>query len=114
MSKASESKIEPVPDLLYEMAIKEWGVSAQMLMAIEECSELTNAIRGIIRGRKANVAEEIADVEIMCAQLRLMFGSYAVEREKTKKLARLRQRLMDAKAKVKGRVAMVGEGKVGG
>ena len=43
-----------------------------------------------------NVAEELADVEIMIAQMRLIFGGsvgYDVDRIKAQKLARLRKRM---------------------
>ena len=79
---------------IYQQALTKWGYSAQLLMAIEECSELIKAICSSFRGRNTNVAEEIADVEIMCKQLRVMYGSDAVDKEKKKKLARLKRRLM--------------------
>ena len=36
---------------LYREVLSSWGISDQMNMAIEECSELTNAICKLRRGR---------------------------------------------------------------
>lgn len=76
---------------IYEHAVKEWGVVSQMLKAIQECSELINSITRLIEGRddKNDVASEVADVEIMCEQLRIMVGADKVDREKKLKLERL-------------------------
>lgn len=46
-----------------------------------------------MRGRETNVEEEIADVEIMLEQLRLMSDSSLVDKIKEEKLQRLEQRL---------------------
>lgn len=53
-------------------AIQTFGREAQENQAIEECSELIQAICHKHRGRNHNIAEEIADVEIMLAQLKLI------------------------------------------
>jgi NTP pyrophosphatase (non-canonical NTP hydrolase) len=53
-------------------AIKTFGEKAQEEMAIEECSELIQAISHKHRGREHNIAEEIADVEIMLEQLKII------------------------------------------
>jgi hypothetical protein len=45
------------------------------------------------------LAEEIADVEIVCAQLRVLVGSDLVDDIKIKKLIRLRERVEIAKKK---------------
>jgi hypothetical protein len=58
-------------------AIAIWGKEKQMDMAIEELSELTKAI---VKYRRHNyvpvwrikTVEEVADVELMCRQLRIM------------------------------------------
>jgi hypothetical protein len=44
-------------------------------------------------GSQAEVAAEIASVEIMCSQLRLIVGSELVDIEKVEKLAELQARL---------------------
>lgn len=77
-------KIETVNqgDILEE-AIKTYGVESQVNMAIEECAELINALEKYRRGRIGGLAviTEIADVQIMCAQLEIIFGSAEIERD---------------------------------
>jgi len=57
---------------LYEMAIKKWGADSQIAKAVEECAEL------IVTLAKNNsiddILEEMADVEIMLEQLKLIFN----------------------------------------
>lgn len=62
------------------------------MKAIEELGEL---IRALARADDPdNIAEEMADVEIMLGQLRIILGNDAdVERWKVKKLQRLNRRL---------------------
>lgn len=54
------------------------GVQAQSLVAMEECSELIQAISKMLREPSAehreNLIEEVADVAIMIDQLREMYG----------------------------------------
>lgn len=78
---------------LYKKVIQAYGKSAQMIVAMEECSELIQAISKKLRGRETNVEEEIADVEIMLEQMRLMSDSSLVDKIKEEKLQRLEQRL---------------------
>lgn len=94
---------------LYEMAIKTYGMQAQIDVAIEEMAELTKALlktRRVGGGSIYNVAEEIADVEIMLEQLKLIFNcenELAVYRGA--KLARLKDRLqgkLEACHEIKG------------
>lgn len=77
-------------------AIEAWGEDSQMKMLLEEMSELQKEICKSWRGADNvdHIAEEIADVEIMLEQLKLMTGS--VDKVKTireQKLRRLEQRL---------------------
>ena len=53
-------------------AIRTFGEKAQEGVAIEECAELIQAISHKHRGRENNIAEEIADVEIMIEQLKII------------------------------------------
>ena len=79
---------------IYEKAIERFGATQREIVAIEECSELIQAITHKHRGRKHNLAEEIADVEIMLEQLKLINGCpLTVEAIKYLKLERLRKRL---------------------
>lgn len=85
---------QTIEDLL-QQAIDVWGEDAQVLMAVEECSELITILAQYWRGRKTKeeVAEEIADVSIMMRQLRLIFGYQTVNEYEAGKIVRLKQRL---------------------
>lgn len=82
---------------LYREVLSSWGISDQMNMAIEECSELTNAICKLRRGRitEKEVITEIADVMIMCEQLSVYFGESCVNAEREYKITRLKKRLKE-------------------
>lgn len=76
------------------LAIVIYGASNQELVALEECCELVTAINHKRRGREHNIAEEIADVEIMLEQLKIINNcGAAVDKIKQEKIARLEQRL---------------------
>ena len=53
---------------IFAAAIKTFGEKKQEEIAVEECSELIQAICHKHRGREHNIAEEIADVEVAIAQ----------------------------------------------
>lgn len=76
---------------LYKKAVELWGIEAQIKQAIEECSELITALCHKDRGKVglADVAKEVADVEIMCEQLREIIGDEIVDRYKQEQLIRL-------------------------
>ncbi len=78
-------------------AVEKWGYTAQLHMAIEEMAELTQAICKAMRADSSIsshfVVEEIADVELMVTQLRMMAGPALVDLYKQKKLDRLKERL---------------------
>lgn len=79
---------------VYLEAIKTFGALPQMVIAIEECSELQKEITKIIRekGDLENLAEEIADVEIMLEQLKLIFALHdKVVTKKGEKIERLKR-----------------------
>lgn len=81
---------------LYNAALSKWGETSQIHMAIEEMAELTNALMKFDRNRVSttDVAEEIADVIIMCEQMSLIFGGTKyIEQIKQGKLFRLRNLL---------------------
>jgi len=73
-------------------AINTFGEYTQLDMVIEEMAELTQAISKFKRDKIHNVEEEIADVEIMLSQLRLMtelFDIKVIDEIKEEKLKRL-------------------------
>lgn len=88
---ARKNKINPTPVL--KAAVDHYGVAAQMDQTIEECAELVLAIRHYQRNRTNNLAEEVADVEIMADQLRLVLGDTLVDQYKEQKITRLAERL---------------------
>ena len=87
---------------VYLEAIKTFGALPQMVVAIEECGELQKEITKIIRkkGNLTSLAEEIADVEIMLEQLKLIFTIHdKVTEQKDKKIKRLKQTIEKYKEK---------------
>ena len=62
-----------------QTALNSWGLNAQLAVTVEECAELIVALQKYINRSSnaeatANVLDEIADVEIMLAQMRLALG----------------------------------------
>ena len=59
---------------LYARAVVTWGAEAQLHMVAEECVELALEVLHYARGkgRSDQIADEVADVEIMLEQLKLM------------------------------------------
>lgn len=87
-------------------AIDTYGRRAQCDVAIEEMAELTKALMKTRRvpdddhaaqeHARSNVIEEIADVEIMIDQLKIMYDEHYVNAVREQKLVRLESRLNDA------------------
>jgi NTP pyrophosphatase (non-canonical NTP hydrolase) len=81
---------------LYQRVMDKYGVDAQLTVVIEELSELAKEICKVKRciGDLDHLAEEVADVEIMCEQLRYIYDlDFAVDAWKKSKLMRLEDRL---------------------
>ena len=81
---------------LYQRVMDKWGADAQLTVVIEELSELIKEVCKIKRGMgdMTHLAEEVADVEIMCEQLRYIFDiDSVVDAWKESKLTRLANRL---------------------
>ncbi len=76
-------------------AVLQYGMSRQICKAAEECAELAAAISRhfATEGSTAEVISEIADVEIMCVQLRMIFGADLIDTARAEKVARLHERL---------------------
>lgn len=92
MSRFSKDQREEI----YSVALNVWGAHAQELMAVEEMSELTQALSKHFRGKTdlVNIVEEIADVRIMLEQLEMLFDcSAAVQGALDYKIERLQERL---------------------
>ena len=61
-----------------QTALNQWGLEAQIGQAVEECAELIVALQKHVNrtpqeGTAEKILDEIADVEMMLAQLRLAF-----------------------------------------
>ncbi|MBC8589348.1 hypothetical protein H8707_14105 [Tissierellaceae bacterium BX21] len=81
---------------IYKRALDKWGTELQIVMVFEEVAELQKELSKCLRGKdnRLEIAEEIADVEIMLAQMKILFGIHeAVERHKEYKIKRLEERL---------------------
>lgn len=81
---------------VYQRAIMQWGDNHQAIVAIEELSELQKELCKYLRGNKnvTNLIEEIADVEIVVEQLKIMFDcSQSVDEWKERKLERLEKKM---------------------
>lgn len=85
-------------------AIETYGEAAQIDMAIEECSELIKALLKrrryqsaklvqdcVCRALDHDIQNEVADVQIMLDQLKMIFGPTLIEEDA--KLTRLADRL---------------------
>lgn len=84
------------PQDVFRNAVQTWGKEAQTDMMIEEMAELTKAILNERRGRDHNIAEEMADIRIMLAQMEIIFQNAGeVEQRFGEKIARLDQRLQE-------------------
>lgn len=57
---------------IFEAVIKVFGANFQEGICQEECAELIQAISKKHRGKKHNIPEEIADVEIMLEQMKII------------------------------------------
>ena len=81
---------------VYEDALIRWGKQNQLVVAIEEMSELQKEICKYFRheGKAQDLIEEVADVSIMLEQIIFMFDLEAdVERVMGEKVQRLEGRL---------------------
>ena len=86
-------------------ALAAFGRDSQVMVAIEEMSELTKELCKNCRGREntTHIAEEIADVEIMLQQLVMLFDCAGqVETFRRYKLERLAGRIEEAKEEKHG------------
>ncbi len=88
----------------YDECIKVWGEDFQILMCIEEMSELTKELAKTFRNDTGKspeqiekICSEIADVLNMTEQMQHMFGEKRVEEIRLEKMKRTKLILEDAK-----------------
>lgn len=82
-----------------QRALDTYGSLPQIVMVFEEMSELQKELCKYLRGKysPANIAEEIADVEIMLEQMKMLFCcTDDVRNERRRKVERLKERLDNA------------------
>lgn len=83
---------------IYRKALKKWGYPIQTVMVFEEMAELQKELSKSLRGNPVtmNIAEEIADVEIMLGQMKELYEiEDLVAKNKLYKLKRLEEKLED-------------------
>ena len=81
---------------ILKQAIAHYGDKMQLTVAMEEMAELQKELSKAIRGNPdySHIAEEIADVEIMVEQLKIIFDcKFQVSSWKHTKLERLRNKI---------------------
>lgn len=81
---------------LYRLALSTYGAQAQTMMVMEEMAELQKELCKHARDKenRAQIAEEIADVQIMLEQMELLHDCEGLVAEfKAQKLDRLEKRL---------------------
>ena len=86
---------------VYTDALKTFGAEIQLVVALEELSEVQKEICKALRGEihPAALAEEVADATIMLEQVRLIFSVNPwVCEQMDAKVERLRQRIEQANA----------------
>lgn len=79
-----------------QRALDTYGSVPQITMVFEEMSELQKELCKYLRGKcsLASIAEEIADVEIMLEQMKMLFCcTDDVRNERRRKVERLKDRL---------------------
>ena len=87
---------------LMQQALDQWGLTAQIGQAVEECAELIVALQKHVNRTPRtvsidNIMDEIADVEMMLAQMRLALGfdDDALRKRIEYKFEKLRRYLAD-------------------
>lgn len=79
-----------------QRALDTYGSALQIVVMMEEMSELQKELCKYLRGKysPANIAEEIADVEIMIEQMKLLFFCAGDVRDwRRREVERLKERL---------------------
>lgn len=78
-----------------------YGLNNQLMQTAEECAELTQAIMKVFRegldNQRDHLIEELADVQIMTAQLEYLLGDSALGKVKEEKIKRQLGRIENEK-----------------
>lgn len=89
--------LQPLRRDTYNAAVKAYDRTSRLMLAIEEMSELGKELSKNYRGAEnvSAISEEMADVEIMLEQLKMIFNNRAeVDTVKADKLYRLSETLL--------------------
>jgi NTP pyrophosphatase (non-canonical NTP hydrolase) len=80
---------------IFQRAVDHYGVDSQLSKALEEFIELTHELIKLRNGKGDLVAliGELADAEIMLAQMRVIYGDHEIDKAIDAKLTRLEQRI---------------------
>jgi NTP pyrophosphatase (non-canonical NTP hydrolase) len=83
---------------VFKDALKYWGFKAQIEQTQEECAELIVVLNKFFNRKLSHislndVASEIADVEIMCQQMRIIVGDDKVDEYRVAKQINLEREL---------------------
>lgn len=93
LPKSEPIKIDEID--VCRQVINKHGISRQLAKAAEEFSEAAAAISRFLagEGKYTEIIGEVADVEVMCVQMRLIYGTDAIEQARAEKVDRLHGRL---------------------
>lgn len=97
LRKRLDTALKPLKRNTYQAAVDTYGKSSQLIMAMEEMSELIKELSKHFRGESniSHISEEMADVEIMLEQLKIIFQNRAeIDSIKADKLYRLSERIL--------------------
>jgi len=89
-----------IDELVLNMAIEKYGQDKQLMLLLEETTELMNALVIYIRFKDSNplppsfLYAEIADLLIMINQFLLIFPNYTIQDYITFKINRLKSKLI--------------------
>ena len=86
---------------VYKEAQKRWGIESQIIISIEELSELITVLckrnRNLNGVDKDKIIDEIADAMVMIEHLQIIFGKEECEERQRYKVARLKSWFKDVK-----------------
>lgn len=84
--------MKPIQEATIENAVGFFGVESQTIKAVEELAELSVELCKALNGQASihDIVSEIADVSIMVAQLKIIYGVGLVDIQMDIKLRRLK------------------------
>ena len=97
LRKSLDTALKPLKRNTYQATVDTYGKSSRLIMAVEEMSELIKELSKHFRGESniSHISEEMADVEIMLEQLKIIFQNRAeIDSIKADKLYRLSERIL--------------------